>query len=106
MYTRAQYLAKEVSHQDYYLELAKLASLPTSAIPLDKVKAAREAGDEHLNTIDLPFWERLAVIYKDAIAHANKKRGEVTNIPLLAGICAFKALAIHLTDNPPVKPKP
>jgi hypothetical protein len=89
----------EVSHQDYYLELAQLSHLPSWGIPMNLVKTALAGGDKHLNTIPLDLWDRLAIMNQSAVANANKKRDGKCVWSLSDGVCALKALAVHLATK-------
>lgn len=99
MWTRKQYMDKEVSHQEYYLEMAQLGGMYLFPDTVERTRKALADGDEHLNTIPLGYWDGLALAQKRAICKANKMRGEPHAWSLGEGVCALKALARHRAEN-------
>lgn len=90
--THKQYMNKEVSFTDFYRAVYKTASisLENNAI-ITKVKTALEAGDEHLNTIPLRYWDGLALSACPSLTRAFKEHGDFYS--LAGGVCAMKQAA-------------
>lgn len=88
MFTRKQYLAGECTLDQYYLAIADAAGMRASDPGRTKAcRAALVGGDEHLNTISLPNWE------KPIPASACKIMRELGDYPTLAGaVCLWKSL--------------
>ena len=57
LYTRKQYMNKEVSHFDYYSQFVTEATKTfiLNDLTVDQIKEALNSGDEHLNDIKIPF---------------------------------------------------
>ncbi len=93
IYTRADYMEKRVSHQDYYAAIAREAGISyADSEKLPEIIAALEAGDEHLNTIPLRWWDARAVYGVYVMDAALKKfPGEIYS--LSTSVCAHKAAA-------------
>lgn len=96
--TREQYLNKEVSHQDYYASLAKVAGISFSDGFIRKVAQALREGDEHLNSIPLSTWDAMTVndLHNPYLGTELKKRGD--GYSLSTGVCMRKARAKELAE--------
>jgi hypothetical protein len=57
IFTRKQYMNKEVSHHDYYLQFVtqNTEDFVLSDLSIQQIKNAIMSGDEHLNRIKIPF---------------------------------------------------
>lgn len=100
--TRAQYLNKEVSFEDYYRAIAKDAGISfDNCSDLPKFKAAIDRGDEHLNSIRLPYWDSWAIFSGDRLRAAFKKHGDFFSIA--GGVCVAKQAARDAVDRLAVK---
>ena len=82
MYTREQYLRKEVDHNTYYLYVAEKAGISIQVFPTKMVKQIQQSTDEYLNDIPLMEWDSLAV-----------RLGLHRTLGLGAAICALKTFA-------------
>lgn len=95
MLTRKAYEATpQALHQPYYLEVARAASLAFDAATLarlgDGLGTGLRAG------LGMDDWTRLAETHAEAIAAADKARGGAGDV--VAGVCAWMALARHLAS--------
>lgn len=84
-------------HHAFYLEVALSAGLTLPEDILLDSKRALAGGDEHLNSVKLPRWDRLLPYRAGSVATELKKRGTFYNIA--AGVCTLKALVIHLCQE-------
>lgn len=92
MITRAEYMADSKLHHAYYLEVAREAGISyAKSEMLAMIKAALSAGDEHLNTISLGWWDHRARGTVGALERALRVRGEAYSLG--CGVCAHKAAA-------------
>ncbi len=90
--TRAEYLNKTVSFEDFYRAIAKDAGISFAGSDiLPRVKRALASGDEHLNTIPLATWDIYAGAAKHATAPAFKAHGDSWSIA--GGVCVAKQAA-------------
>lgn len=82
---RSKYLSEEISHQEYYLWLAKYVGLSRRHIPvpLERLQASR---DEHFNDIPLQTWDNVFHYTKNNLRHGGYWS-------LSDNICCLKALA-------------
>ena len=101
MFTRKQYLNGEVSHDEYYTEIAKKIGIKPSKEAVKKVKEALERGDEHLNTIPMSFWNGWVIgiwaFNYQLIAEAFRRSGDQ---PSQAGmVCVLKSICKHYAKN-------
>lgn len=91
--TRKSYLNGDVSHSDYYREIARLAGVSyRNADPefLGRVKSALDVGDKHLNGIRLWEWDLRGA----AILNASAAFKAVGDFPTAAGlVCLVKQAA-------------
>lgn len=90
--TRADYMAGKVSHEEYYRAVARSAGISYAKSDiLLKVRDALAAGDHHLNTIPLGFWDLRAAGLLPSISRAFKVHGDGDT---LAGrVCVLKQAA-------------
>lgn len=92
-WTRADYMSGRVSHQAYYLSVAREAGISYEAsAKLPEIKAALAAGDEHLNTIPLRWWDERGESTRSAIARALKGR-DPGGCSLADLVCVHKCAA-------------
>lgn len=92
--TRSDYMTGKVTHQDYYLSVARSAYLSSPALMIRRARIALEAGDEHLNTIPLREWDIWSDSCSRQIGRALSLHGD-TGYSLGGGVCALKALVRH-----------
>ena len=91
MITRQDYMAGTVSFEQYYTSIAEAAGISMAGSELmPAVKAALAAGDEHLNTIPLGTWDRIAAP-RPWLATAFKEHGD--SYSLAGGVCVYKQAA-------------
>jgi hypothetical protein len=100
--SRADYMSGRCSHQDYYRALNKTLGLrlaPDAAI-LPRVRGALANGDEHLNTITLATWDRMAApllsLYGLSTADAFRAHGDGMSQAGL--VCCLKQAARDAAD--------
>lgn len=90
--TRADYLNKVVTFEQYYRAIAKDAGVafhPGSF--LDRVKRALARGDEHLTSVPLAEWDSFSRGARQATAPAFKRHGDFWS--LAGGVCVAKQAA-------------
>lgn len=89
---RARYMAKEISHQEYYCWLSDFVGLTDGNLPRiatpERVKSALASGDEHLNTILLQSWDGRDPGVRSAAARAGVKAWSLCDT-----VCCLKAYA-------------
>ena len=92
MWTRKQYMNKEVDHNTYYFEIAKECGISyTNSDSLPRIIKAIKDGDEHLNTIPLKWWDTRSIFSRGVINREAKKRGDFWSLSV--GVCTHKAAA-------------
>lgn len=88
--TRADYMARRVSHEEYYRAVAKTAGISfkdSSAPIVERARQALAAGDKHLNTIPLKVWDGMGAALL-SIDRAFRAHGDHDS---LAGrVCVLK----------------
>lgn len=93
MITRAEYMANQELHQDYYAEVAKEGGIQITDVGLlDECREALANGDKHLNTIPLSRWDVMAIQRcerSSKLRAALKARGD--GYSLGGGVCILKA---------------
>ena len=92
--TRADYLAKRCTHEEYYRAVNADGGVVyrDNPVPLADIKAALEAGDEHLNTIPLQKWDRAVDrLVSYTLSKAFKARGDYATLAGL--VCSLKQAA-------------
>lgn len=89
---RKAYLAGEITHAEFYRSVCAEAGISYKASrELPRIKAALEAGDEHLNSIPLIFWDQRSLASRTALDRALKAHGDFWS--LAGGCCAHKQAA-------------
>jgi hypothetical protein len=63
---------------------------------LPRIKAALAAGDEHLNSIHLNWWDSQGVLVRHILAPLFKERGDCWS--LAGSVCVLKAAAIAAAE--------
>lgn len=92
--TRKEYLDGSVTFEEFYSSVAKEARINFDNSPdLERVVAALKAGDKHLNSIPLAYWDRKAAVAAPRIASALKLHGDFYS--LAGGVCVMKQAAIN-----------
>lgn len=92
--TRKDYMEGRVTHEQFYSSVAKTAGISFERSDLlPRVKAALEAGDEHLNSIPLALWDNRAAnpVTRANISRALKEHGDFFS--LAGGVCTLKQAA-------------
>ena len=92
--TRAQYMNKEVTFEDYYRAIARDAGVTFVNAPqefLKRCKCALDSGDTHLNTIPIAQWDSYAYAAQRATSPAFKRHGDFWS--LAGGVCIAKQMA-------------
>ncbi len=92
--TRAQYMAKEISHQDYYESIASLAGVSFKhGDMLPEIKQCLADGDEFLNRIPLKKWDYSGewLATRPDYRAALKAHGEIDSKSVR--VCVLKAAA-------------
>lgn len=96
MITRSEYMNGGATFAAYYAELAAALGVrfdAGDAFIVDRVRPAMAAGDSHLNTIPLVYWDGLAahLCVSRAAGEVFRARGDS---PSLAGlVCVYKSAA-------------
>ena len=91
MFTRQDYMDGAVTFEQYYTSIAEAAGISMAGSELmPDVKAALAAGDEHLNTIPIETWDRIAAP-RTWLATAFKAHGDFYS--LAGGVCVYKQAA-------------
>lgn len=91
--TRADYLAKHCTHDEFYLAVAKTAGIvfqPDWPFTV-RVRKALADGDEHLNTIPLREWDERALWLESPLSSALRAHGDV--YCAATATCVLKAAA-------------
>lgn len=95
MYTRAQYVSHEVSHQDYYKDMADYCGVGNfDKALLTRVNQALSEGDRHLNTIPLAEWDAMVHGLQGSVRRKVKEY-DGYGLTLATGVCMLKAKARH-----------
>lgn len=92
--TRAQYMNKQVTFEDYYRAVARDAGVTFVDAPqkfLQRCKKALDAGDMYLNTIPMATWDSYAYAAHRATSPAFKRHGDFWS--LAGGVCIAKQAA-------------
>lgn len=96
--TRADYLEGRATFAEYYRAVNHSAGIRvTNADFLARVRKALAEGDEHLNTIPLAEWDKLAVYGRRALSRAFKEHGDFYS--MAGGVCAYKQAARDAVDD-------
>lgn len=92
MYTRQQYMDKQVSHDEYYKTLADAAGIGNfDDAFLDRVRKCIEQGDEHLNNIALSKWDNMCIMDRHNAALRDELKRRNDQLSLSTGVCMRKA---------------
>jgi hypothetical protein len=94
MITRKDYLDGKATHAEYYRAVAKTAGVSyrkADSAFLQRVRAALDEGDEHLNTISLDEWDARAWSLLPTVRYAFLEHGE--QFSLAGGVCLCKQAA-------------
>lgn len=84
---RADYMNGKLTHQEYYLSLARFIHAPISMIPQGATRAALKA-DKNLNNVPLELWDRLDPTVRGCAGRAGIKAWSLSDT-----VCVMKALA-------------
>lgn len=98
--TRKAYMKNEISFQEYYRHIAKLAGIAFNPDDpfIGRVRKALAAGDDWLNTIPLQAWYMKAACAQPAIKRAMKEvPGEFWSIA--GGVCVMKQAAMDAAEK-------
>jgi len=84
---RKQYMANEISHDEFYLWLADSIHVSVNDLPfsLDQVRNSKDA---HLNDLPLPRWDR-----QDSIVRHKAVRAGMRAWSLCDTVCVLKTFA-------------
>lgn len=92
MITRKDYMSKRSTFTEFYRAVNKTAGLVcTDKALIVKVRAALDAGDEHLNTVSMAVWDTRALRVQGALSRAFKAHGDCYSPA--GGVCATKQAA-------------
>jgi hypothetical protein len=96
MFTRSQYMNKEVSHQEYYAQFCNqwVFALVERNIGLDVILASK---DPHFNDIPLLWWDRLEDNIRAMVG--SKIRQAEGQCSLSDCVCTAKAAARILKEK-------
>jgi hypothetical protein len=90
--TRADYLAGKVSHDAYYLGIAKASGVSfKNSRHLFEVRQALGRGDIALNNMPLALWDNWALARRAEISEALRLAGDSWS--LAGAVCVLKAAA-------------
>lgn len=90
--TRQDYMSGKVTHAEYYRSVYQAAGITWREHPaLPQVKGALANGDEHLNTIQLAWWDAQGLTVRESLARAFKAHGD--HWSLAGSVCALKQAA-------------
>lgn len=93
MFTRKHLMNKECTHSEYYAQLSEpFKEVLRRTNPAIEWKRLIEE-DEHLNNINLSFWDTIATQYSYQVAALNKKIYGKMTWSLSDGVCAAKEAA-------------
>jgi len=103
MYSREQYMNKECSHDEYYLQFdcERLQEMILLKWSPERLKAEYEA-DKHFNNLSLGIWDNISKAMAHRIMEVNGKINGRPGWSLSDGVCAAKASArktIGVTDG-------
>lgn len=96
MYTRAQFLSKEIDFQTYYEQWAfAISPLVSYVIGKDRILAS---SDPNFNDIPLQEWDKLTVLVKQRIGTDIAKANGSGGVSQSDCVCAAKAAAFRLRE--------
>lgn len=90
-WTRKQYLAGEVSHDEYFLNIAKLAGI--SGLTEDMQARVLASTDEHFNDVKLCFWDSYGYPHVDRAIRAALVGIDPGGVSQSDKVCVLKAVA-------------
>lgn len=91
--TRKQYLAKTVTHAEFYESVAEMAGIDyRNSDMLPEIVKAVADGDIHLNSIMLQRWDIRAAMTQVEVANALVEHEDFYS--LAGGVCTHKAAAM------------
>ena len=91
---RSEYMAGQVTHEQFYRSVARTAGIHLEHHPrLNDFKVALANGDKYLNTIPLKQWDIWAVPYHGAISRSLKLHGDFYSDA--GAVCTLKQAAIE-----------
>lgn len=97
MYTRKQYMAKEVTHQEYYEQFGQhLIALVANWVGEDRIKAST---DESFNDIPLSIWDAMAPNVRQIVGRSIADANGTGGISLSDCVCAAKAAARMIRED-------
>jgi hypothetical protein len=88
MFTRKQYMDHEITHEEYYGEMAMESKI---ILPEDLIEKVKTSKDPHLNDIPLRIWDKLEYRHRDRMKEIAKIHNEPYSRS--TGVCILKALA-------------
>lgn len=93
--TRADYMAKKVTHEQFYGAVVETAGIYLQADHslVGRAREALAAGDKDLNTIPLVTWDLEVAIRQGAITRALKEHGDFFS--LAGGVCVMKQAVLN-----------
>jgi len=89
MFTRQQYLNKECTYEQYYLEIADEAGYNP---PAQLVKLCKSSKNEHYNDVPLATFDAYAKTCSAKVDEAFRARGDY---PTIAGMVSLMKLTIR-----------
>ncbi len=92
MKTRKQYMAKEVTHDEYYSQFVNDSVLSYVRDAIGKARILKSK-DPHFNDIALSKWDRLAPSIRMMCGHAICKANESNGLSLSDCVCTAKQAA-------------
>lgn len=96
MITRKQYLAQEVSHQEYYGQFVTdgVRRIVAAAIG----NGIFNSVDPHFNDIPLDKWDRLYFIIRSAVGRQINEANDSVGVSLSDTVCVAKEAARQIRD--------
>lgn len=75
MITRADYMEKRATHEEYYGDIVRDCGALSLPVQLSTIRKALADGDEHLNSIPLKWWDHYGEMQRSRIApHVCKRQ--------------------------------
>lgn len=97
MFTHKQYMAYEVSHQEYYGQFGKkLVNLVRNTFGEDTIK---NSTDKYFNDIPLKQWNNLQHAVMCIVGREIAKANGTCGVSLSNCVCALKAAARIIRDS-------
>ncbi len=98
MSIRKEYMAKKVTHREYYGQFAN-GYVKELVLRRFKLKRLLQSKDEHLNDIPLREWDNLAICIPDSVKSAICKANESGVYSLSDGVCTVKEAAKQVIEE-------